>query len=117
MSERDWTSLIDELSAQATEARTMLSEVRSELKEARRVIRELRHERDEAIATDVRALIDAAVKAGLDDYADTLRSAMDSAVAHITSEFDKLFDAFMKGGRKGTDLRDLGAAKRTDRFD
>lgn len=107
MTERDFTSLIDELGAQSVEGRDVIRELRSELKEARRVIRELRDERDKALATDVGARIDATVKAGLDEYADTVKAAMDNAVAHIEREFDKLFTAYMKGKRTSeVDLRD-----------
>jgi len=97
----DWSSLIDQLAETSQQSREMLSELRSELKEARRVIRELRAERDELLAKPVGERIDEAVKAGLDEYKETISTAMREAVDHVDDTFQKLANVFMTGTESG----------------
>lgn len=107
----DWNSLVDQLGDASQQARDTLAEVRSELKEARRVIRELKQERDVEVKKAVDEQIEAAVKRGLEEYQGTVKKAMDNAVRHVQTEFEKLFNTYMTGRPSGHghdgDLRDL----------
>jgi hypothetical protein len=104
----EWVDRIEELARVGAQAEAVLHEIRSELKEARRVIRQAHEVVGMEVDRVVKERIEQTVKAGLDDYADTVKTAMDSAVAHVEAEFDKLFTAYMKGSRTSQiDLRDL----------
>lgn len=107
-----WVDRIDELAAAATDAREVLGELRSELREARRFLREFREATEREVDKAMSDRVDAAVRAGLDEYAATVKRAMSEAVEKVNVEFDKLFNTYMRGRARGHavdggDLRDF----------
>lgn len=95
-----------QLDATLAEARQLLAELRSEVKEARRVMRDVRRDATEGA---VRKTLEEAVQRGLEDYGDTIRNAMDAAVARVGREFDKLAATYIgkKGGKHGPTLPEV----------
>jgi|SRR5215471_6113657 len=94
-----------QLDAAMAEARQLLADLRSEVKEARRVLRDARRDCTEGA---VQAAIEAAVERGLAEYNDTVKRAMDDAVAKVGREFDKLAATYIgKGGKQGPTLPEV----------
>lgn len=109
MSGADFGSLVDQLGAASLDGRDVIRDLRSELKEARRVIRELREARDVEVDRVMRERVEQAVESGLAEYRETIKVAMDEAVAKVDREFERLFLTYMRGrkGDRAADLRTL----------
>ncbi len=80
-----------DLGREAEALRALVQEAHGVLKDLRAAIKEGR----EVAPAVVGQHLDDAVKAGLEDYADTIGKAMDAAVAHVNGEFDKLADLLL----------------------
>lgn len=79
------------LGREAEVLRALVQEAHGVLKDLRAAIREGR----EVAPAIVEQHLDGAVKAGLEDYAATIETAMDAAVARVNGEFDKLADLLL----------------------
>jgi hypothetical protein len=97
-------TFVDQLAQASKDAKDILGEIRSELREVRRQRQALADDlvaAKAAVAEVVHQAIDAEVAKGLAEYGDTVKAAMDSAVAKVKVEIDGLFNTYMTGNKHG----------------
>lgn len=101
------TTPLEKLERRVAELERASEEIRDATRDAHEATKLLRHAekdvrdllRDEPLAL-VNAAIEEAVRKGLEQYAETMNEARDSAVARVTEEFTKLAAVYL-----GTEVR------------
>lgn len=81
---RDLPALLERLGEAALDARALIRELH-EMQQALRAIKEAKH----VIDRDARAVVEIAVKRGLDELGDDMQNLTTAAAAKITDEFER----------------------------
>lgn len=102
------------MTTQAEELKELTRLANAATKDLRQAMKEAREVTGRLIEDAIRESIEVEVKKGLDEYQETVKTAMDQAVAKVDSELAGLANLFLYGNKqgRGESLADIVAQRR-----
>lgn len=92
----------------AEELRELIRDAHAAAKDIRAAVKDAREVTDKLAPQLVEDRLTKAIEEGLEQYVETVKTAMDQAVEKVDREFQKLADLYIKGPGKGQpDLHEL----------
>ena len=92
--------------------RAVIREAHELTRDLRELVKEARPMTERLVEDALRDRLGDAVKQGLDEYAATLKDAMNAGVAKVGREFDKLAKLYLEGSGGGLPLHEMAVAAR-----